>query len=195
MGIIPGLLPSSRKTKIPSCPGRWLRLRVPGRKEVARGASTSQRSRHHDDHCRQHHHHRRLLAGSAAATRGGVNFVLTDPHYLANYRARDGRRVPGDDTDAWLAPAFADIHRVLEPNSFAVNFYGWPHADKFLKAYRDAGFRVVGHLAFPKPYSSASNSSSTRMNARSCWRRDNPAQPKDKISDVIPWSYTPARSA
>lgn len=85
-----------------------------------------------------------------------VNFVLTDPPYLANYRARDGRRVPGDDTDAWLAPAFAEIHRALEPNSFAVSFYGWPHADKFLKAYRDAGFRVVGHLAFPKRYSSAS---------------------------------------
>lgn len=40
--------------------------------------------------------------------------MLTDPPYLANCRARDGRNVPGDDTDAWLAPAFAEIHRVLE---------------------------------------------------------------------------------
>lgn len=50
---------------------------------------------------------------------GSINFLLTDPPYLAKYRARDGHRVPGDYTDAWLAPAFAEIHRVLEPNSFA----------------------------------------------------------------------------
>jgi adenine-specific DNA-methyltransferase len=31
----------------------------------------------------------------------------------------------------------------------------WPQADRFIRAYRDAGFRVVGHLAFPKRYTSA----------------------------------------
>lgn len=42
-----------------------------------------------------------------------VGFVLTDPPYLANYRSRDGRRVPNDDNDTWLAPAFAELYRVL----------------------------------------------------------------------------------
>jgi hypothetical protein len=30
-----------------------------------------------------------------------------------------------------------------------VSFYGWPNADKFLTAYRVAGFRVAGHFVFP----------------------------------------------
>ena len=29
-----------------------------------------------------------------------VDFVLTDPPYIARYRSRDGRRVPNDDNDA-----------------------------------------------------------------------------------------------
>ena len=68
---------------------------------------------------------------------GSVNFVLTDPPYLANYRSRDGRTVPGDDNDAWLAPAFSEIHRVLERDSFAVSFYGWPHAEAELVLTED----------------------------------------------------------
>ena len=76
--------------------------------------------------------------------------VLTDPRYLACYRDRTRRTVPNDDNDRWLVPAFAELYRVLANNSFAVSFYGWPHADKFMSAYRSAGFRVVGHLLFPK---------------------------------------------
>lgn len=119
-----------------------------------------------------------------------VNFVLTDPPYITNYRARDCRRVPGDNTDAWLALAFAEIHRVREPNSFAVSFYGWPHADKFLRAYRDAGFRVVGHLAFPKRYSSASKFLKYQHECACLLAKGRPEQPKDTIGDVIRWSYT-----
>ena len=79
-----------------------------------------------------------------------VDFVLTDPPYIAHYRSRDGRSVPNDDNDAWLKPAFAEIYRVLSPHRFAVSFYGWPHADRFLTAWRAAGFRIVGHLVFPE---------------------------------------------
>lgn len=31
-----------------------------------------------------------------------ANFILTDPPYLVNFTARDGRTVPNDDNDAWL---------------------------------------------------------------------------------------------
>ena len=48
-----------------------------------------------------------------------VDFVLTDPPYLVRYHDRSGRRVINDDNDAWLQPAFAQIHRVLKPNSLA----------------------------------------------------------------------------
>jgi site-specific DNA-methyltransferase (adenine-specific) len=40
---------------------------------------------------------------------GSVDLVLTDPPYLVRYHSRDGRGVPNDDTDAWLAPAFGGV--------------------------------------------------------------------------------------
>jgi DNA modification methylase len=43
-----------------------------------------------------------------------IDFVLTDPPYLARYRDRTGRTVENDDRDPWLVPAFAEIYRVLK---------------------------------------------------------------------------------
>ena len=43
-----------------------------------------------------------------------VNFILTDPPYIANYKARDGRTVASDDNASWLAPSAAQMHRVLK---------------------------------------------------------------------------------
>jgi hypothetical protein len=42
--------------------------------------------------------------------------------------------------------AFAEIFRVLRRDSFCVSFYGWHQADKFIAAWREAGFRLAGHL-------------------------------------------------
>ena len=83
-----------------------------------------------------------------------VDFVLTDPPYLAYYCSRDGRRVANDGDAAWLKPAFAEIFRVLRRDSFCVSFYGWHQADKFIAAWREAGFRLAGHLTFLKQYAS-----------------------------------------
>lgn len=83
-----------------------------------------------------------LLSGMSS---GRVGFVLTDPPYLVNYSSRDGRTVPNDDNDAWLKPAFREIYRVLRWNRFCVSFYSWNNADTFLAAWREAGFRAVGH--------------------------------------------------
>ena len=38
-----------------------------------------------------------------------VDFVLTDPPYLVDYRSRDGRSVANDDNTRWLHPAFSQI--------------------------------------------------------------------------------------
>ena len=43
-----------------------------------------------------------------------VDFILTDPPYIARYRSRDGRSVQNDDNAAWLAPSFAEMYRVLK---------------------------------------------------------------------------------
>jgi adenine-specific DNA-methyltransferase len=84
-----------------------------------------------------------------------VDFVLTDPPYLAHYRDRSDRKVINDDRAGWLTPAFAEIYRVLKPDRFCVSFYGWSQVDKFFAAWRAAGFRAVGHLVWPKRYASA----------------------------------------
>jgi site-specific DNA-methyltransferase (adenine-specific) len=119
-----------------------------------------------------------------------VNFILTDPPYITNYRSRDGRRVANDDNDAWLRPAFAEMYRVLAHDSFAVSFYGWPHADKFIQAYRAAGFRVVGHLMFPKSYASSTRFLQYTHESAHLLAKGNPAQPENPIPDVITWNYT-----
>jgi site-specific DNA-methyltransferase (adenine-specific) len=119
-----------------------------------------------------------------------VQFILTDPPYIANYRARDGRTVPGDDNDRWLKPAFAQMHRVLANDAFCVSFYGWPKAGLFLDAYRQAGFRVVGHFAFPKRYTSSTRYVRYQHECAHLLAKGNPRYPQDTIGDVIDWSYS-----
>ena len=119
-----------------------------------------------------------------------INFILTDPPYITRYKSRDGRTVANDDNDAWLKPAFAEMYRVLANDSFCVSFYGWPHADKFMQAYRAAGFRVVGHLMFPKRYASSTRFVRYQHESAHLLAKGNPRQPERPIADVIEWKYT-----
>jgi adenine-specific DNA-methyltransferase len=121
---------------------------------------------------------------------GSINFALTDPPYLVRYKSRYGRGVPNDDNDRWLKPAFAELHRVLEPHSFAVSFYGWPHADRFMTAYRAAGFRVVGHFVCPKRYTSSTGFLRYQHECAHLLAKGNPSKPEATIGDVLDWSYT-----
>lgn len=81
-----------------------------------------------------------------------VDFILTDPPYLVNFRDRDGRTLKNDSNADWLQPAMAEAFRVLKQNRLMLCFYGWSRAEKFLEAWRNAGFRPVGHLVFRKSY-------------------------------------------
>jgi adenine-specific DNA-methyltransferase len=121
---------------------------------------------------------------------GSVNFILTDPPYLTRHKPRDGRTVPGDDNDAWLKPAFAEMHRVLQDDTFCVSFYGWPQADKFIAAYKAAGFRMVGHIAFPKRYTSSTRFLRYQHECAHLLAKGNPKQPRETIGDVIDWTYS-----
>jgi hypothetical protein len=40
---------------------------------------------------------------------------------------------------AWLAPAFAQMHRVLKRDAFCVSFYGWHQIDLFMAAWPPPG--------------------------------------------------------
>jgi adenine-specific DNA-methyltransferase len=82
------------------------------------------------------------------------------------------------------------MYRVLAPNSFCVSFYGWPQADRFMRAYRDAGFRVVGHLTFPKRYTSATKYLRYQHECAHLLAKGNPKPPAETIGDVIDWTYS-----
>jgi site-specific DNA-methyltransferase (adenine-specific) len=81
-----------------------------------------------------------------------IDFILTDPPYLVNFHDRQGRRLQNDTNADWLKPAMAEAYRVLKNNRLMLCFYGWPRAEKFLEAWRSAGFRPVGHMIFRKSY-------------------------------------------
>ena len=117
-----------------------------------------------------------------------VNFILTDPPYLVNYKPRDGRAVAGDDNAAWLKPAFVQMHRVLKADGFCFSFYGWPHADRFMEAFRTAGFRPVGHFSFPKRYTSSVGHVRCQHECGYLLAKGNPSKPRQPLGDVINWT-------
>ena len=119
-----------------------------------------------------------------------VDFILTDPPYVARYRSRDGRKVANDDNADWLRPAFAEMYRVLKYRSFCISFYGWPKADLFIAAWRAAGFRPVGHIMFRKRYASSVRFLRYQHEAAYLLAKGDVNPPAAPISDVLDWSYT-----
>lgn len=118
---------------------------------------------------------------------GGVDLIVTDPPYLCRYKDRTGRTVANDDNDRWLRPAFQQMHRVLKEGGFCLSFYGWHQADRFIGAWRKAGFRIVGHIVFRKPYASASRFLRYEHEQAYLLAKGEPRLPKTPIPDVIDW--------
>lgn len=119
-----------------------------------------------------------------------INFILTDPPYLVGYKDRSGRSIQNDTTDTWMQPAFREMYRVLADDSFAVCFYGWPMADRFMAAIRAAGFRLSGHLTFPKRYTSSRRYLRCQHENAFLLTKGRPAEPEYTIGDVIDWTYS-----
>lgn len=119
-----------------------------------------------------------------------VGMVLTDPPYAVRYTDRSGRSIANDDNTRWIFPAFAELYRVMKPNTYCVSFYGWSKLLRFLTAWREIGFQPVGHLVWVKRY--ASNTGHTRMMHEQAYllAKGNPTRPASPPSDVIDWSYT-----
>jgi DNA modification methylase len=119
-----------------------------------------------------------------------VDFVLTDPPYIARYRSRTGQSVINDDNGAWLQPAFTQIYRLLKPGSFCVSFYGWSKADRFIAAWRSAGFRMVGHLVFRKKYASSARFLRYQHEQAYLLAKGDVTPPAAPVPDVLDWTYT-----
>ncbi|CAN7691256.1 DNA methyltransferase [Rhizobium sp. LjRoot30] len=121
---------------------------------------------------------------------GSVDLILTDPPYLVHYRDRHGRTVANDDCADWLKPAFAEMHRVLRTGGFAISFYGWNEVDRFMEAWRAAGFRIAGHLVFCKPYASSRRFLQHHHEQAYLLIKGDAPCPAQRIPDVLPWDYT-----
>jgi site-specific DNA-methyltransferase (adenine-specific) len=122
-----------------------------------------------------------------------VDMVLTDPPYLVRYHSRDGRGVPNDDTDAWLMPAFGELYRVLKPDRFCVSFCGFTQAEKFLLAWKGAGFRVLEHLVWRKRYPSSTGFVRRYHEQAYLLAKGTPRRPHMQLSSVLEWRYTENR--
>lgn len=119
-----------------------------------------------------------------------VDFALTDPPYLVRYRDRTGRTVRNDDNGRWLQPTFTELHRVLKDGSFCLSFYGWNEADRFIGAWRNAGFRLVGHAVFRKRYGSSARFLEHRHEQAYLLAKGDVRAPATPFPDVLDWSYT-----
>ncbi|MFO0936210.1 MAG: DNA methyltransferase [Gemmataceae bacterium] len=119
-----------------------------------------------------------------------IDFVLTDPPYLVNFKGRwdsEKNQIVGDDDPNWVQPAFSEIWRLLKPNSFCVSFYGWPHTDTFLGIWKAIGFRPVSHLAFVKRQWGLGRFTRGTHETAYLLAKGKPAIPERAISDVIDW--------
>jgi DNA modification methylase len=75
---------------------------------------------------------------------------VTDPPYLVGFKDRSGQAIAGDVTDEWLQPATLEMYRVLKKDALMVSFYGWNRVDRFMAAWKAAGFYAVGQIVFTK---------------------------------------------
>ena len=100
-----------------------------------------------------------------------VDLVVTDPPYFVRYRDKMGRTIANDDDPANVLGAFADVYRLLKPNTFCISFYGWNKVDAFFTAWRRAGFQPVGHLVWHKGYASSTASCALGMSKLTFWRK------------------------
>ncbi len=119
-----------------------------------------------------------------------VDFILTDPPYLVNYRDRTGRTLQNDCDADWLKPAMREAYRVLKQNRLMVCFYGWPRADHFLDAWRSGGFRPVGHFVFRKSYTSSAKFMKCQHEQAYLLAKGRPPLPKNPLPDVQRLIYT-----
>jgi DNA modification methylase len=121
-----------------------------------------------------------------------VDFILTDPPYIVNYRSRDGRSIAGDKSTDWIAPAFREMFRVLKPDRFCVSFYGWSKVDVFFDAWRQAGFRPIGHLVFIKRYDSENQTHILRYRHEQAYllAKGEPRPANFPLKDVLRFEYT-----
>ncbi len=119
-----------------------------------------------------------------------IDLVVTDPPYLVNYRSRDGRGFANEDNDLWLKPSFVETFRLLKDDSFCVCFFGWHKVDRFLAAWRGAGFRTFEQFVWVKDYPSSVGLTQRFHEAAYLLVKGRPPRPQVILRSVLDWKYT-----
>jgi site-specific DNA-methyltransferase (adenine-specific) len=122
-----------------------------------------------------------------------IDLVVTDPPFLVNFHDRDGRSFANDNpnTATWLKPAFTEIYRVLKPDRVCICFYGFHQTDKFLAAWRTAGFRTLDLIVWSKQYTSSEGFVQRDHESAYLLAKGNPKKPRVKLPSVLSeWRYT-----
>ncbi len=121
-----------------------------------------------------------------------VDFILTDPPYLVNYTSRDRRSFSHDDPNnaQWLKPAYAEAYRLLKPNRYMVSFYGYTQAEKFIIAWKSAGFRIVEHFVWIKGYASSTGKVKRHHEMAYLLAKGTAPAPRECLVDVLQWQYS-----
>jgi adenine-specific DNA-methyltransferase len=119
-----------------------------------------------------------------------IDLALPDPPYLVNYTPRDRRRIASDTDGDWLEPAYAELYRVLKPNTLCLTFYGWPQVDRFMSVWKQCGFRPVSHFAFVKEYASTEGYTEGFHEVAYLLAKGRPERPAMSVRDVLDFRYT-----
>ena len=123
-----------------------------------------------------------------------VDLVVTDPPYLGRYRDRLGRTLANDDNPEAVMAVYPELYRVLKPGGYCVTFYGWVAIAEFAQAWKEAGFRSIGHIVWPKPYASKVRHTEYRHESAYLLAKGWPKTPANPLADVQPWEYSGNRS-
>lgn len=110
-----------------------------------------------------------------------IDLIVTDPPYLVGYRDRSGRTIANDRNADWLQPAFIEMYRLLRDDRFAISFYGWNYVEKFMTAWKSAGFRIVGHFVFAKHYASRTGFTEARHECAYLLAKGKPIAPRTAL--------------
>jgi adenine-specific DNA-methyltransferase len=119
-----------------------------------------------------------------------VDLVVTDPPYGVRYQDGFGRTIANDDDPSRVLGAFTELYRVLKPNSVCISFYGWSQVDAFFRAWRQAGFRPVGHIVWVKEYTSRTRYLRYRHEQAYVLAKGRPALPAEPLDDTFGVSST-----
>jgi DNA modification methylase len=124
------------------------------------------------------------------------DLALTDPPYLVSYSGRwgsDWEPIAGDCDPSWVLPVYADLFRVLKPDSMCLSFYGWPQAEIFLSSWRLVGFRPISVFVLVKRRIGLGYFTRAQHEQAYLLAKGRPQKPTVAPSDVLDWE-TPSVS-